>query len=196
VDTTALSYGEHLPDESELRLCGDVQGRRVLELGVTAAWNSVQLARKGARAIAVDPDASKMVQLREMAESFEVAVECRTAALADLGFATSASVDIALCLVGLEFVEDVPRLFRQVHRVLKTEALFVIATPHPFSKISDNKKIVRSYWDSDMRSTVSGIFTALRRASFEVDALLEPPLLGKENPVPSTLVIRAKKLGI
>ena len=54
--TDNVTYGEAVPSDEELGLLGDVSGgRRVIELGIVDN-NSVALALRGAKAIAVDPD--------------------------------------------------------------------------------------------------------------------------------------------
>ena len=58
-------------------------------------------------------------------------VECHQGDLADLGFATSGSVDLVVASHSLAGVDDLPRLLRQVHRVLKPGTPFVVAMPHP-----------------------------------------------------------------
>ena len=47
-------YGAELPTEADLRLCGDVRGKRVLDLGCGAGENAIALARQGAHVIALD----------------------------------------------------------------------------------------------------------------------------------------------
>lgn len=191
-----LSYGDHLPDESELRLCGDINGKRVIELGVTPAINAIGLAQRGARTLVVDPSKDNIALVRRHAEANEVAIECHLADLADLGFATSASVDIVVCVGGLDRVDDVSRLFRQVHRVLKTGASFVLALPHPFANMIHAGSVQHAYWGLLQPHTVSSLFTALSRSNFQVDVLLEPePRVGNVM-VPPTLLLRARKLGV
>jgi SAM-dependent methyltransferase len=193
-----LSYGRGVPDENELRLCGDVAGKRVIELGSTAAGNAIVLAKRGAKTMVIDPSAERLAEVRAAADRAEVHVECHRGDLADLGFATSGSVDLALCVGGLTAVDDVSRVFRQVHRVLKTDAPFTIAVPHPFAAMVDVGDVVRRrYWGDDAIHTVSGLFTALQRANFIVDVLLEPEPLGVSGAlVPTHLIVRARKLGV
>ena len=192
-----LSYGRGVPDEHELRLCGEVAGKRVIELGCTAAANAVVLAVKGAKTMTIDPSAERLAEVRRLAEESDVRVECHRGDLADLGFATSASVDLVLCVGGLAAVDDIGRVFRQVHRVLRTDAPFVLAVPHPFSTMVDAGDVVRrAYWGDDAIHTVSGLFTALQRANFQVDVLIEPEPIGSQALVPSTLIVRARKLGV
>jgi SAM-dependent methyltransferase len=197
MDDINLSYGDHLPDESELRLCGDVAGRRVIELGVTPAVNAISLALRGAKTMVVDPSAQNIALVRQTAEDHEIKIECHQADLADLGFATSASVDLVICVGGLDRVDDVSRLFRQVHRVLKTGAAFVLALPHPFHSMVHGSSVQHAYWGLLQRHTVGGLFTSLSRANFQVDVLLEPePRSGPVVLVPPTLLLRSRKLGV
>jgi SAM-dependent methyltransferase len=193
-----ISYGRSVPDENELRLCGDVAGKRVIELGSTAAANAVALARRGAKAMVIDPSSERLNELRALAEQNEVSVECHRGDLADLGFATSASVDLVLCVGGLASVDDISRVFRQVHRVLRTDAPFVLAIPHPFAAMIDVGDVVRRrYWGDDAIHTIGGLFTALTRSNFQVDVVLEPEPVGRHDAlVPTTLIVRARKLGV
>ena len=56
----AIKYGSGLPDDAELRLCGDLgDGRRAVELGISSEYNALAMARAGAKAIAIDPEARR-----------------------------------------------------------------------------------------------------------------------------------------
>ena len=80
----SIWYGDNVADDSELRLCGDIVGKRVLELGVAPTSNAITAAVAGAKAIALDPSADKIARLRAAAEVAEVKVECHQGELADL----------------------------------------------------------------------------------------------------------------
>jgi hypothetical protein len=110
-----------------------------------------------------------------------------------------------------------------VHRVLKVGAPLVFSLPHPASTLIDDDAdepllIRRSYFDGspilDTRDGIefttyhhsfSAIYTALTRASYRVDLILEPePRPGVPRSwwwrdtftmVPRTLIIRARKEG-
>ncbi|MFM2078655.1 MAG: hypothetical protein RJA49_2545, partial [Actinomycetota bacterium] len=116
-----LSYGPNVPHDGELRLCGDVVGKRAIELGISTEVNSLALARAGAKAMAVDPSAERIAAGRAAAEAEGVRVEFHHGDLADLGFATSASVDLVVAAGSLDGVDDIARVLRQVHRILKPE---------------------------------------------------------------------------
>ncbi len=193
-----LSYGPNVPHDGELRLCGDVSAKRVIELGVAAEVNAIALARSGAKAIAVDPDQARIAAGRAAAEAEGVRVEFHQGELGDLGFATSASIDLVVAAGSLHQIEDLSRVLRQVHRVLRPEAPFVVTLPHPFLAMlgPDGRTVQRGYGSTPSRA-LSELFTALSRANFRVDVMQELfPVGSPERLVPELLVLRARKLGV
>ena len=198
-------FGQGVADDAELRLCGDVQGKRVVELGTprgpvdpSAAPNAVTLALAGAKVIAIDPASEHISRLRTTAEAAEIKIECHQAELADLGFATSASVELVLAVHTLDEVDDLPRLLRQVHRILKPEAPFVFAVTHPVAAMFDPGVAApaRRYGVGASRA-IGDLFMQVERANFRIDVIHELPLLAhREALAPAVLVVRARKLGV
>jgi len=223
LSTDVAHYGPDIPDESELRLLGDLKGKRVLELGCGGAQCSIAFAKQGATAIGVDFSAEQLAFARRLVEREEVRVELRQGDLADLAFLRADSIDVAFSTYAFGFVEDLNRVFRQVHRVLKVGAPLVFSLPHPaYDMIDDDSEqpllVRRSYFDrspidyewggvpfTDYHHTFSDIFTGLFRASYRIDAVLEPePRAGGPRSrdwretfryVPRTLIVRARKEG-
>jgi SAM-dependent methyltransferase len=203
-------FGAGVDGESELRVCGELAGRRVVELGIapvpaTAVPNAILAAQAGAKSIAVDPSGDRIGTLRRLAEGAEMRVECHTADLADLGFATSASVDLVLAVHTLGQVDDLPRVFRQVHRLLKPAAAFVIVMPHPVaamfdappatSGMPDDRGPSRRYGDPG--PSFGELYLTAMRANFTLDAVHELfPHAMPDARVPTTLVVRARKQGV
>jgi len=191
-----ISYGSTVADDGELRLCGDVAGKRVVELGVGSPPNSVTMARAGAKAIALDPDARAIAAVRAAAEDAEVRVECHQGELADLGFATSASVDLVVAIHSLGTVDDLPRLLRQVHRVLKPGAPFVVATTHPVAVMFSSDRTANHVYAHGVRSFAE-LYMSFERSNFHLDAVHELSDHRVRDPLcPSVLVVRARKLGV
>ena len=190
---SAISYGAGVPDEGELHLCGDVRGKRVIELGGTAA--AIAFAERGARAMAA-ATAQQVEEGREQADEAGIRVEFHAGDLADLGFATSGSVDLVFS-TALGRVEDLARVLRQAHRVLRPETSLVFAVPHPMAAMLEGGEIVlRRGYGSGARTT-SDYFMAVMRAGFRVDVMAEPHPVGHTGAlVPAALVMRAKKLGV
>lgn len=217
----AVRYGPGL-SEADLRLLGHVDGRRILDLGCGAGAGSVALAAAGAKVIAVDEDTDNLAATREAAERCGVRVETHHGPLAELAFVRADTVDAAVSAYGLAAVADIDRVFRQVHRVLRTERPFVFSLPHPAFALIDPAdpvpRVQRSWWDPgpvawsvgepggrpDRPRTLSALFASLGRANFSVDGLAEPPVDEDSAGdawcealrwVPPTLVVRARKQG-
>jgi SAM-dependent methyltransferase len=218
----AVRYGPGIPTEHELRLLGHVDGRRILELGCGAGANAVALAKAGARVVAIDVDAGNLDETRERAEREGVRVETHHGPLAELAFVRADTIDAALSTYGLATVGDLDRVFRQVHRVLRSDRPLVFSLPHPAFVLLDpagaEPVLRRAWWDTspvpwsagpggdtDRALTLGVLFSALGRAGFAVDTVLEPPAertaAGEAwsdamRWVPPTLVVRARKLGV
>jgi SAM-dependent methyltransferase len=131
--TDAVHYGGALPSELELRLLGDVRGKRVLDLGCGTGQAAIALARQGATVIAVDASVEQIEVARERASLAEVRIEWHRSDLADLAFLRADSVDVAFSAYAVGEIDDLSRLFRQVHRVLRHHAPFVFSHAHPLA---------------------------------------------------------------
>lgn len=220
-----VRLGPDLDHTSLLRLLGPLDGRRVLDLGCGAGASSVAMARAGARVIAVDTSTGRLSRARQAAELAEVKVEFHHSDLADLAFVRADSIDATLAVYSLSQVQDLSRVFRQLHRVLSPEAPLVMSLPHPFATMLEWEReeqaspwLSRTFWSDhplawrvagDEGTThvhqVSAVFTSLQRSNFRVDTLLEPrPEPGTPRSrhrsdldewVPPTVVFRARKQG-
>ena len=183
--------------DDELRLLGNVSGKRVLELGCSDAAAAITLAGQGAHVIAVADRTDSVERARQAIDRSEAKVELHHSDLADLAFIRADTVDAAYSIDSLRHVEDLDRVFRQVHRVLRNDAPLLVSFPHPTLDLIDTSAdpallIRRSYFDrSDNRRTVADLFTSFGRAHFAVDTLLEP----ESGSMPRTLVLRGRKLG-
>jgi SAM-dependent methyltransferase len=223
-DTDIVSYGVDLPTEVDLRLCGDVHGKRVLDLGCGAGENAIAFAQQGAHVIAVDASPGQLQLAQKLAEAAETRVEWHESDAADLAFLRADSIDLAFAAGLLGEVDDIDRLLRQVQRVLRPSTAFVFTHEHPaalaLGRDTDGPgalplgryELRRSYGDAApvevMRDgesikvwprTIADVFAALHRAGFRVDALLEPEPIRSADPgpaVPPIAIWRARKEGV
>ncbi len=202
----SIWYGANVADESELRLCGDVAGKRVIELGIpthatslkpnAVTPNSVTAAVAGAKAMALDPSPQAIAAVRAAADRAEVKVQCHRGDLADLGFATSASVDLVVASHTLAGVDDLPRLLRQVHRVLKPGSAFVVAMTHPVAAMfgSNDHTATAAYGVNS--TTFTELYMSFERSNFRLDVVHELNDQRVRDPLcPLVLVVRARKQG-
>jgi SAM-dependent methyltransferase len=223
-----VRYGPDIPGEDELRLLGSVADKRVLVLGLHGTGSTIALAQQGAKVIVVDPDAAKVEQGRAAVERAETKAEFRQADLAGLAFLPGDSFDLVLSVYTLAEVDDLNRVFRQVHRVLKADMALVVSLPHPAFTMLDQEQLPRlpddrvvvarpyghrrddrpaDFGTADGRTYApSDAFTAMHRAKFRLDGLLEPAA-NTSGPrsrqwselmawAPPTLILRARKEGI
>lgn len=217
--TNVAVYGPDIPTESEPRLLGDIKGKRVLDLGCGGGQALIAFARQGATAIGIDHSGAQLAFARRLAEREEVRVELRSGDLADLAFLRADSIDGAFSAGSFDYVEDLGRVFRQVHRVLKVGAPLAFSVVHPaWDRGGAQPKGEQSYFDRSpveerhgdavlvrYPRTFSDLYTSLVRASYRVDAFLEPEPVphAPRSPawlpamaaMPRTLVVRARKEG-
>jgi len=197
----SVDFGLGVDPEVERRLIGEIPGRRILELGCGQGHTAVGLATRGARVIAIDDDVAQLGAARALAAQHEVTIEFHQAKPAELAFLAADHVDVALAVTSLSFVQDLNRVFRQVHRVVGPGGHFVMSVPHPAALTADpnDPDRVTSAWDHREAigerwiHTAESIVTSLTRTNFAVDQLLERR---DQNLMPATLVVRARKLGV
>ncbi len=219
-----VSYGRDLPSDADVKLIGDVSGKRVLDLGCGAGENAIVLARKGAHVIALDTSKNQLALAKKLADAAEVRMELHESDVADLAFLRADSIDLALAVNVLGEVEDIDRVFRQVHRVLRPGAAFVFSLDHPVALSIGRPdvqpgelplgalEVRRSYFafepvdvtrdDERVRvypRTLAEVFAGLHRAGYRVDVLLEPEPVHSADPgpsIPTTVIWRARKIGV
>lgn len=186
VPVDPISYGPGSPPESELRLLGPVAGKRILVLGCADPAVPAALAEQEAKVVGVEPSLDRLTAARAATGAARVQAELHHVDFAELAFVRANTIDAAVAVLALADVDDLDRVFRQVHRVLHPQAPLVLSLPHPASALAEG----RSWFER----SVADVFTSLVRTSFAVDVLLEPvPAPGARLPV--TLIVRGRKLG-
>jgi len=220
---TPLQLGPGTEPELSQRLIGPVAGKRVLVLGCGTGADAISLASKGARVIVVESDSERIAEARVATEDAGVKVEFHHSDLADLAFVRGDQVDLAISVYALAAVEDLGRVFRQVHRVLRSDAALLLSLPHPATlnhafeggaprmTRTDFEPAVTTWHLDDLDGRIEphrigDVFTTLVRSNFRVDTIVEPMSLesdassGHWSPLgewmPLTVVFRARKLGV
>ncbi|MFI5047567.1 MAG: class I SAM-dependent methyltransferase [Acidimicrobiia bacterium] len=198
-----FTYGPGGPTERELRLLGDVEGKRLLELGCGTGAVSIALAHQGAVVIGVDTDPERLAQARSRDDAAEVRVDWHAGDLADLAFLRADSIDAVVSVHALAEVDDIARVFRQVERVLKPSAAFVFSYEHPMALCMEpDERLVHSPFDRGPITvgermvyvrTISDVFTELHRAGLRVDTMVEPR--PPASRIPATVVWRVRTEG-
>jgi SAM-dependent methyltransferase len=142
-----ILYGPLAPGERELRLLGDVGGRRVIEIGCGGGQNGIVLTRWGAKCgeflqnsqavpqelhVGVDSSRVQLAHARSLARAQGVEVQFATGVAEDLGDFADGSFDIALSSYALDYVVDLSQAYGEASRVLKPGGLFVLCFSHPW----------------------------------------------------------------
>jgi len=191
-------------DEADVRLLGDVEGRRVLDIGCGAAQCARWLRSQGATAIGLDLSFRQLQHSRRLDEetSLTVPVTCATATA--LPFADGC-FDLACSAFGaLPFLVDIGTALREVARVVRPGGRFVFSVVHPMRQLFPDEpterglRVTRSYFDTSayVEADADGVATyvephhtlgawvaAITAAGLRIDALIEP-----EWPAEHTLV--------
>jgi|SRR5215217_1783458 len=141
-DDYQSAHGEFLGDadfvwcpegirEADASLLGDVQGKRVLEIGCGQAACARWLADSGAQALGMDLSLGMLKHAQDGNDRTGIQVPLVRATAEHLPFGTS-SVDIACSAFGaIPFVTSVEQVFSEVHRVLRPGGRWVFSVTHP-----------------------------------------------------------------
>jgi len=201
-----------------LSLLPDVKNKRVLDAGCGPGAYSEWLIKHGAEVVAVDVS-PKMIELAKQRLG-----ETENVRLADLSqplsFLESASFDIVLSPLVLEYIEDWRSTFAEFYRVLRPQGHFIFSVTHPFSDYlyfkSNNyfeTELVSSEWRGfkpvtvhmpSFRRSLGAMLNPLIEAKFYLEEILEPKPteeFKKADPkhyeelsqLPCFLCIRARK---
>jgi SAM-dependent methyltransferase len=140
-------------DEADVRLLGDVAGRRVLEIGSGAGQCARWLRTRGADVVGLDLSVRQLQHGRRLDEETGVSVPSVCGSALELPIAT-ASVDLACSAFGaFPFLVDVAPAFAEVARVLRPGGRLVFSVVHPVRWMFDDDPslagttVVRSYFD-------------------------------------------------
>lgn len=114
-----------------LSLLPDLSGKRVLDAGCGPGHYAEALLECGADVVAFDvtPEFVDITQARVG----DRATVLRADLLEPLDFAESASFDVVLCPLVLDYIEDLQPVFDEFLRVLKPDGVFIYSVGHPFS---------------------------------------------------------------
>ena len=190
-----VHYAPLAPGERELKILGDVRGKRVLELACGAAQNAIAVSKWGARTTAIDISALQLGQARRLIAEEGVQVDLLQGDMEHLGMFRDECFDILMSSFGWEFVPDLGACFSECQRVLRPGGLIVVCTVHPLAAFEwsedDSALMVTDYfnppvevWGDGGRSgadeamtffhTLEEMFTLLTSSGFTVDRIVEP----------------------
>jgi len=199
----SVPFGPGVPTDAELHLLPPYTGKRVVDLGCGAGQAAIAFALSGAaRTIAVDASAEQIAAARRRAEKEEGAkVDFRHHDLTETAFATADSIDLVFSAATLDYVEDLGRVLRAAHRLLKMGGHLVFTVEHPAALAGDGPRgysdpgplKVERYGEQFLvyPRTMAEVMAAVTKEGFRVDGLAEPIVPGAR--LPAVAVWRARK---
>jgi SAM-dependent methyltransferase len=171
-----------------LALLGDVAGRRVLDAGCGPGLYAAELIRRGAQVVGFDQSPRTVQLARVRASSGEFRVHDLGQ---PIGWLPDASVDLVLCALAIEHVDNRVAALRELRRVLRPDGALVLSRQHP---TGDWLRHGGSYFETrpieetwhqgwQVRYWVMSLETAceeIYQAGFLIERLTEP------RPVPTS----------
>ncbi len=202
IGTSKLHWGPLCPSEEELRLLGDVKGKRIIEIGAGAGQNSIVLSKQGAIATAYDISREQLNHGQKLAEEQKVKVNFVRGDFQRLrDHFNPSSFDIAMSAYALQYcqtLESMNDTLKQIHEILIPEGILVFSLDHPVRTIGyweegTDRFVLDKYFDRSEKEwnytfpetgvsarmrgsfkTVSDIVNGVLQAGFKLEKLLEP----------------------
>ena len=185
-----IHYGPSTPNEDELQLLGDLNGKDVLELGCGGAQCSVAFALKGATVTGIDFSSEQLKFAENLASEHNVTVTFYELDVRKLEPIADESQDIVFSAFLLLYVEDRKAVFEEAMRVLRPGGLFVFSLDHPMYRKVDPETLtmVESYHEegeliddwgefgktSYFAFTTADLVNQLIDTGFRLERLVEP----------------------
>ena len=175
-------YNAHYDRPTCLALLGDVAGKRVLDAACGPGLYAEELLRRGARVVGFDQSRRMVDICRNRAGQGEFRVHD----LGDpIGWLPDASVDLALCALAIEYVDDRVAALSELRRVLRPGGALVLSRQHPTGdwlhhggSYFDVRVVQETwskgwsvrYWLAPLQTTCEEIY----QAGFLIERLVEP----------------------
>ena len=197
-----------------LSLIPDVKGQYVLDAACGAGFYTEWLVNHGAHVIAFDVS-RKMVQLtrQRLGNSIDV---CQADLAKPFDFLKDKSLDLVVCALALDYVEDLKGVFYEFYRVLRLSGLLIFSLSHPATgyvrdkvdyfatELIERKSPTYGIVFPAYRRPLRAIFDPLWELDFVVEKFIEarpiaacrnehPEIYESLSKRPSFLCIRARK---
>lgn len=192
----ALGYAR----ESELNLLGDINGKKVIELGCGGCENSIILSKRGAICTGVDMSTEQLKYAKNFIKEHEVDIHLIEGDIENMTMIDDDEFDIAISIFALDWMQDLDMAFKEAYRILKKNGIFVFSMQHPIYNLLGAEdinpkelKITISYFEKyvtfrestgiDLKvhaSKFSDIINGLIKTGFNIEKIIEPEPLEED----------------
>ena len=195
---SSASYGPLAPDEAELQLLGDVDGRHILDIGCGGGQNCVAFAKQGAIVTGVDISDLQLAFARDLAKQHGINSSFMLGSAVDLSDLPDEGWEVVFSAYTFHYVINIAGALAECRRLLRPGGQLVFSLDHPirdcfFDQESEEDTVYpeRSYYDTrpmrwhfgstgvQMRTyhrTIATWIDQLTQAGFQLEKLVEPPL--------------------
>jgi ubiquinone/menaquinone biosynthesis C-methylase UbiE len=202
IGTSKIHWGPLCPSEDKLGLLGNVNGKKVIEIGSGAGQNSIVLAKQGAIITALDISKEQLEHGKKIAREENVKLDFIQGDFQELRkYFNSNSFEVAMSAYALQYcstLESMKKTFKQIHEILTPEGIFVFSLDHPVRTIGyweegTDRFVLDNYFDRSQKEwdytfpetgvsarmkgsfrTVSDIVNGVLQAGFRLENILEP----------------------
>lgn len=210
----AYSYARMIERPVIMRLAGDVRGKHILDLGCGSGEYAIGFAKEGAIVTGLDISDISLGIAREKAIRQNLDIQFIQGSISSLSIFKAKTFDIVFSSSSMHYVADLEQVFRQSYTLIVDDGSLLLSVVHPFYTAgypladytgADKYAVFQiRYFNHGLREyippwakygpvekcisyhyTVDDYFSALRKAGFIVDRLVEPkplPELRKTHP--------------
>lgn len=162
----AMAWGLWRITEDKLQVLGNVEGKRILELGCGAAQWSISLAQAGAHPVGMDNSSRQLLHAAKAADKAGARVPLVQAAAEFLPF-LDASFDTVFCDYGAMSFADPDLTVPEAARVLRPGGLLAFMTTTP---------LLLMCWpdeEEEVTTTLHSPYFGMRRAEWSADETVD-----------------------
>lgn len=124
------SYGPFAQMEEELKLFGEIENKKVLDIGCGSGHSLLYMANKGASELwGVDLSESQINTAKETLSGFETQLFCSPMEQ-EIGL-PKCYFDYVYSIYAIGWTTDLPATFKLIHSYLKQEGSFIFSWDHP-----------------------------------------------------------------
>jgi len=194
LSTDYVHYGPSCPTEEDLNLLGEVQGKKIIELGCGGGQCSIALAKRGALCTGIDLSEEQIKFAKNLAGENDVKVNFIQGDIENLSMVDNESIDIAFSAYVFDWVQNLDEVFKEAFWILNKTGILVFSMGHPFynclgdSPNPDDLKLKLSYFQRNILEkdgktgltinyilpTIGDIINSLIKTGFYIEKIVEP----------------------